>query len=214
MPFPRTTSARRTVTAADAAVSRWCLALLWLLAFFAVSASSAAADWVGDCRADGFDPEQLACGTCRDVQIPPRFLDRCLRCCADWLDAENHRRIARPYRAAVLVDRSGGGPSASAGEIRTFLEEDWEGVVAAKGSDRLRRVIADESPSTARSHKSLSSLFAVTARPSLLLFFDEVAPVTITGDDDVARLVDSAKESVSLDGLERADLKDMLMTLL
>ena len=140
------------------------------------------------------------CPTTKQVQ------EGCRRCCAAWLD--DAQRRTQPYQAAVLIDRT---TSAGAqGEVAQFLEQDWKEVVAAKGANRLKHVI-DES--TSGSFSSFSSLFAA-ARPSVVLFFDSTAAVSSTSRSDVSQLVAAAKESVSLHGLERADLKDMLMTLL
>jgi len=167
------------------------------------SSDSSAYDWVHKCRAAGFDPEQLACSTCQI--LPASVQAECRRCCAAWLD--DAQRRTQPYQAAVLIDRTTG--ASSQGEVAQFLEQDWKEVVSAKGANRLKHVI-DESGSGS-TFSSFSSLFAAS-RPSVVLFFDSTAAVS--GRSDVSQLVAAAKESVSLHGLERADLKDMLMTLL
>lgn len=161
--------------------------------FFAlVWAAVTAADWVADCQASGFDPEQLACSTCYNI-LPAQYLLSCQKCCQSWLDT---KRISKPYEAAVLVDRGSGG------DVATFLLEDWEDVVQAKGATRLQRLHHQAAP--------LQFNFYHHSQPSQLLFFDQ----TVTGVTDLTQLARKAVETVNLDGMKREDMKDMLLTLL
>jgi len=108
---------------------------------------------------------------------------KCNECCQKWLDVE---RITKPYEAAVLLQRGGGG------DVAQFLEEDWEDIVKAKGAHRLQHIKGES-----------GSLMLL--RPSQLYFFDEIS--------DIKNLA-KAKETVILDRMKRDDIKDMLLTLL
>jgi len=162
-------------------------------------APAAAADWIQECRTTGFDPEQLACSTC--AILPSQVQDSCRACCSEWLGTE---RISKPYQAAVLVERGSGG-----GEVGGFLKEEWENVVQEKGASRLKH-IQDENGGAAAGRFSLMMYGGFL--PSVLLFFDSMEVMSKT--NDISKLTAAAKESISLDGLEKADLKDMLLTLL
>lgn len=147
---------------------------------------------VADCRSWGLDPDQLACGTCQ--LLPVEHVRHCQQCCQSWLDT---KRITKPYEAAVLVDRSGGG----GGDVATFVDEDWDEVRKVKGSSRLHRIKAETGQ-----HNFFYS------RPSQLLFFDK--PISSNEQSDITGLSREAVETVNLDGMKREDMKDMLLTLL
>ena len=122
--------------------------------------------------------------------------------------------MTKPYQAAVLLDRSfAGGISSSDGEVAAFLQEEWSTVVQTKGAHRLKH-LRDEN-SVARSSGrggGMSQLLGFVTQPSVLLFFHSTTDIQDT--TNVKKLMSAAKESISLDGLDKADLKDMLMTLL
>jgi hypothetical protein len=154
-----------------------------------------AADWLTACTESGFQPEQLACQTC--TVLPNEFVEQCERCCQSWLDV---KRIAKPYAAAVLVDRG------SSGDVETFFKENWHEVLAIKGAHQLQKI------DTPREQKYQFFM----ARPSQVLFFDDSSSI-ITGNKlkvDLSTLMETAKEVVNLDGMKREDIKDMLLTLL
>lgn len=155
-------------------------------------------DWLKMCREFGFDPEQLACSTCNI--LPEAFSKNCTRCCQSWLDT---KRIAKPYAAAVLIDRG-----SKSTELGSFLDEDWTDLVVAKGGRKskvLQRV--EYYPSM-----TSSSSFFTMSRPSTILFFNSTAYTKNT--NDVEKLSIAAVESVSLDGMKRDDIKKMLSALL
>ena len=154
------------------------------------------ADWVTDCHESGFDPEQLACQTCQI--LPTEFLDPCQKCCQGWLDI---KRITKPYAAAVVVDRG------AQGDVETFLKENWDEVIEQKGTHRLQRI---ETP------REQQQLYFYMPRPSQVLFFDDSTTIIKNNKltHDLSKLTKMAKEIVSLDGMKREDIKDMLLTLL
>ena len=155
-----------------------------------------AADWVSDCHASGFDPEQLACQTCQ--VLPIEFLDQCQKCCQSWLDV---KRITKPYAAAVVIDRG------SAGDVETFFKENWDEVIEEKGTHQLQKI---ETP------REQQQFHFFMPRPSQVLFFDDSTAIIKNNKltYDLPKLVKMAKEVVNLDGMKREDIKDMLLTLL
>ena len=176
------------------------------------TSSTTGTDWVRDCRIQGFDPEQLACSTCAVLEswATPAQLLLCQSCCTAWLGTE-HALLKQPYQAAVLIDRSQGGE----GEVAGFLQEEWSNVVQAKGGDRLQRV-RDDSNAAARQTTGRGGIllnWGSMPQPSVLLFFDSTASMQDAGTN-VKKLMATAKESIRLDGLDKSDLKDMLMALL
>jgi hypothetical protein len=163
------------------------------------AATTAAADWVATCRSQGFDPEQLACSTC-DI-LPLHFTDECRACCQEWLDTPH---MNKPYEAAILVDRG-----SLSTELSQFLTDDWDSVVSNKGgASRLRRV--EQYPTLGGSARS-QSFFSSTYQPSTILFFNDKAEAK---EKDVDLLTSKAVETVSLDGMKRDDIKNMLLALL
>ena len=155
-----------------------------------------AADWVTECNESGFDPEQLACQTCQI--LPTEFLDKCQKCCQSWLDI---KRITKPYAAAVVIDRG------SLGDVETFFKENWDEVVEEKGTHQLQKI---------QTPKEQQQFQFFMPRPSQVLFFDDSTAIIKNNKllFDLPKLVKIAKEIVSLDGMKREDMKDMLLTLL
>jgi hypothetical protein len=177
----------------------WPSVLLAVVAWFAEVSKCVHAtpptDWVAECRAFGFDPDQLACQTC-DI-LPTQFIAKCQICCQSWLDT---KRITKPYAAAILVDRGTGG------DVATFLKDDWDDILKTKGNYRLLRLSATK-------EQSQYTLFML--RPSQLLFFDDASVVSNRKlTSDLPSLVKLAADSYYLDGMKREDIKDMLLTLL
>jgi hypothetical protein len=179
-----------------------------------VTAAAAAAedgDWIEDCRAAGFDPMQLACRTC--LVLPAAAVaghhqkKKCSECCQTWKDVE---RITKPFASAVLVLPS----SQQDAELKTFLEEDWDGMVRSRGASRLQQLTRTQQQQQ-RSRSSMFS-FLVAPPPAELLFLEEPLLMdSAAGLDDYYDTVRSrAKEVVQLDGMKRDDLRDMLATLL
>jgi hypothetical protein len=178
-------------------ISQWltsiAIAMVALVAGITAVPPGTQLDWVGECRESGFDPDQLACQTCKI--LPTKFVAMCEKCCQSWLDT---KRITKPYAAAILIDRSTGG------DVATFLEKDWEELLTAKGTDRLQKLSTT---------KDQFNFFM--ARPSQILFFDDLS-VLANGKaaSDVVSLAKVAVDSYNLDGMKREDIKDMLLTLL
>jgi hypothetical protein len=193
---------------------RRCLVVPWLLLVFGsfvvavettaervISAATTAADWVATCRNQGFDPEQLACSTC---DILPLLVDECRACCQDWLDTPH---MNKPYEAAILIDRG-----SLSTELSQFLSEDWDSVVSNKGgTSRLRRVEQYPTLGHTGGGSRSQSFFSSSYQPSTILFFNDKAEAK---EKDVDLLTTKAVETVSLDGMKRDDIKNMLLALL
>lgn len=160
---------------------------------------------IRDCRSQGFDPTQLACSTCELFESYPQHFENCRRCCSAWLDQRTS--LTQPYAAAVLVDRSSG-----MGEVYNFVQEgDLKELLAQKKN--IQHISTDLSKDSATSQMR----FMLAPLPSMMLFFDKTTLPQMSKpprQEDVARLTKDAKERINLDGLERSDLKDMLLTLL
>lgn len=154
------------------------------------------ADWVSDCRNAGLDPANLACSTCE--LLPDALQLHCSKCCAHWLDTP---RTTKPYTSAVLLQRG-----KAVGELESFLKEDWEGVLEAVSSQRLRILQVSGGRATFASPHS----FFARPIPSQIFFFD--TPMIMAKDE--ATLTKMAADVYDLDVLQRDDIKDMLLTLL
>lgn len=201
---------------------------IYTILLFHSGIPAGAVDWVEECRADGFDPDRLACSTCEHVfsssNADPASKDhshyqhRCQDCCQSWLDTP---RITRPFAAAVLIVRGSNND-----ELSQFLDQDWETVVAQtarnakKNPPRLYRI--DMSTSEDDSSNPYASLFR-RSKPSQLLLFD--APTASSSHllgrtavapkrENVPDLQKAAQDKFNLQGLKKDDIKDMILTLL
>jgi hypothetical protein len=164
--------------------------LLLLLLTVAVAAQT-----VAECRQEGLDPTQLACGTCD--RLPTEFHTRCRACCRDLRDISS---LTQPYAAAVLVVPAHAAPE----EVRKLLEDDWDTLVAAKGAARLRILSSSSSGG--------GQAYFFSAPPVYVHFFRESAVAAAAKTPEA--LAAAAHESVALAGWQREDMRDMLQTLL
>jgi hypothetical protein len=164
-------------------------------------------NWIDDCRWNGFDPAMLACSTCNflfsTADSKTTELNKCLSCCRSLLDVEH---VTKPYEAAVLIDRGHNS------ELEQFIAQDFQQVVKIKnnnGSPSHERLIRRVVQNDLGGGHALS-LFQYI-RPSVVYFLEDPSAVQI---QDLKQLANVAKETFSLEGMKRDDIKDMLMTLL
>jgi len=174
---------------------------------------------VAECRARGFDPMRLSCPTC-DL-LPEKDKLACQGCCQSFLDVP---RRTHPYESAVLVQPSSdlggklsfGGGGARRSEIDALMEDEeaWEQLLEEKGSDRLhvlKRTITI--PSSGRlSQEMMISLFMRGGPPAEVLLLDE--KLASTNKLSYEELLPKASDVISLQGLSKDDIKDLLTTLL
>jgi hypothetical protein len=158
---------------------------------------------VRECLSKGFDPVRLACSTCDLLPQP----DDCQKCCQSYLAA---KRRTNPYQAAVLV-KSTTTRQHFPNELDRLLEDndEWEKIRNEKGGDkRLQAITRTSQPTT---EKDLVSLFIRHPPPMEVLLLDETLP---SGTLSYEKLKEKATEIISLQGLSKDDIKDLLMTLL
>jgi hypothetical protein len=172
--------------------------LLCVFLLLAVSSAAAETQVQRDCRADGWDPTQLACATCDLLPTDNTPLQtRCRACCQDVRDTAY---TVKPYQAAVLVV-----PAQLPEEVQKLVDDDWEALVAAKGGTaRLRKM------GGSRSSGGQSYFFA--APPVYVYFFNDAATAATATSEALAAAL--AQESMALTGWKREDMRDMLQTLL
>jgi hypothetical protein len=166
--------------------------------FLLLAAAAAAAETQvqRDCRADGWDPTQLACATCDLFVSGEQLQTRCRACCQAVRDTAY---TVQPYQAAVLVV-----PAQLPEEVQKLVEDDWEALVAAKGGTaRLRKMIGSSSGSQS---------YFFSAPPVYVYFFNDAATASTATSEALA--AERAQESMALTGWKREDMRDMLQTLL
>lgn len=155
------------------------------------------------CRSVGFDPWQLSCETCDLLPTRNNIQKNCNACCQSYKTSE---RMTKPYESAVLVHRDGSSSRLSHNadsEMDQFLNEHWNDLVKQKGSNRLSKLVRDDSASSAR--------FMLMRPPSqMLLWFDTIVEPGLK----MKEYKEAAKEIIYLDGYKKDDMKDMLSTLL
>lgn len=171
---------------------------------------------IRECRQKGFDPMRLACPTCN--LLPEEFQEACKGCCQSYLGV---KRRTNPYQAAVLVKSSsdsiqklGQQPGRFQTEIDMLLDdkEEWTKLLKEKGGkERLQVMIRNLEQDENTSERDILSLL-IRRRPSVeVLMLDEKLPA---GSLSYEMLKDKATEIISLQGLSKDDIKDLLMTLL
>ena len=99
--------------------------LPWLLLPF-LALTAAAPVWLSECRAKGFTPGQLPCGSCETIKTAlggdaaHPSVDACLACCSPTLDYAN-KRFSRAVLRVCRAQASGG-----VGEWLEKRAEAWE----------------------------------------------------------------------------------------
>jgi hypothetical protein len=179
-----------------------------------VAVVAAATGWMQGCRQQGFDPAQLACVTC-NLMPTQAIKATCLSCCQSYKDVvlTGGGRFDKPHQAAILVLPKG---MPVPEEVQKLLTDDWQQLVESKGGGggargaRLFSMELNAQVSASNSH--MRFLFA--APPAYIYFFDDKDISAYRTATSVATIADAAKESVSLQGWKREDIKDMLQTML
>ena len=150
------------------------------------------------CRQQGFDPMHLACTTC-DLLLEHQTA--CRACCQAYLSSTPPR--TKPYEGAVLAV-----PPHGRGVMDELLEdESWEAFVKERGGAERLRVV--ERP--AMDGEDMYALLMSGGPPAQVLLMDQKIKDRKLMYEKAVGL---AKEIISLKGLSKDDVKDMLQTLL
>lgn len=160
-----------------------------------------------DCREKGFDPLRLACPTC-DL-LPEQFQKDCRNCCQSYLGA---KRRTNPYQAAVLVQATFSQQHRFPTELDMLLEDrdEWDQILQEKGGARRLQILTRQVPPP---ESNLLSLYNMKYRPPIeVLLLDETLPAE--KQLSYEKLKEKATEIISLQGLSKDDMKDLLRTLL
>lgn len=192
-------------------LSQALLKLLLLLGLTAALSAAAENDavvgWLEGCRGQGFDPWQLACVTC-DLMPSVKIKATCLTCCQSYKDVvlTGGGRFEKPHQAAILVLPMG---MPVPEEVQKLLDDNWNELLEAKGSDRLFQMELMPNLSTP------GMRFMFSAPPTYIYFFDDKKDMAnYRTATSVATIANAAKESISLQSWKREDIKDMLETML
>lgn len=163
--------------------------------------------WMQGCRRAGFDPWHLACVTC-DLMPSDETKQKCLECCQSYKDIvlTGGGRFDKPHESAILVLPKG---MPVPEEVQKLLDDNWNELVETKGSDRL--VQMELLP---RATSALDMQRFLYPAPTFIHFFDEEITESHRSATSAATIADAAKESISLQGWKREDIKDMLQTML
>lgn len=191
------------------------------------------------CRDMGYDPMQLACQTCQVLSHLPAHLNQCLACCQSYRDVS---RRSHPHQAVVLVETTilDGEriPYRSSLTSHSELESlwrnkyEWDSLVQEKqGQVQLLKRRIDWRELSSSSSKAadagdtdmlyyyyLRMIAGAGGPPAEAIFLDELLPVPPTTEKGLQleyhELVKMASEIISLHGLSKDDILDMLRTLL
>ena len=110
--------------------------------------------------------------------------------------------IQKPYEMALLVVPTG-GQQGLGDEIKNLLADDWNDLVAAKGTNRLKMT---------ESSAAATQSFYFGPSPVYVYFFDSTdMPKKVSS---LPALEKEAQETILLTGWKREDIRDMLQSLL
>lgn len=175
----------------------WLLFTWWTVSDAVVASTTPTTpppDWSTACRAQGWDPSQLACTTC-DL-LPVTMQSSCRTCCQSYKDVS---RITKPYAAAVLVVPESAAMGGS-GDLSEFVTHDWDALVQTKGSKVLQKQT-----------QSRGGAYGFFAAPAVLYFFNAPLPTKALSATDLNQ---RAEERIYVDGWKRDEIRDMLESLL
>ena len=164
--------------------------------------------WENSCRQRGFDPWQLACQTC-DL-LPSSVVADCRDCCQPYKDTQSLRK---PYQSAVLVvpQQQQSQNAVMDSELEMVLREDWDDLVQKLGgSTRLQKISV-----TVDGDQFINNFWMVRAPPAEVHFLEERLPAVSSSTRlSKTMIADKAKETITLYGWKRDDIRDMIQTLL
>lgn len=165
---------------------RLCLLLLCVLQLAFASLEE-------NCRNQGFDPQQLSCDTCELLKAQNAKLhSTCMECCQAYKTLHG-----QPQRHGYAVLIYNGHNE----EMSKFVEESLPTIHHQKGSHRLEVIENDDQ-------------YAMMM-PSKVYWLEEALPNTGESLDYKLRLLHGMSiEQVSVEGWQKDDLEDMLLTLL
>jgi hypothetical protein len=146
--------------------------------------------YIENCKRAGFDPWHLACDTC--TILPTSVQETCQYCCQSYKTLDSQ---ATRYAGAILID------TGSSSALEEFYREDKDIVWNQKKG--IKRKKADMGGS--------GGMFQLYAQPSLILWYDKDPP---SESSSLEKLSEDAVEIMTLDGLGRDDIREMLLALL
>ncbi|GAX09683.1 hypothetical protein FisN_19Lu163 [Fistulifera solaris] len=171
---------------------------------------------VQECRWKGFDPMRLACSTCDWLPQSTKKKD-CQQCCQSYFSssftAATNQRRTTPYQAAVLVQSSSSSTLFFPNALDRLLadKEEWEKIRNEKGGDQRLQVIT--TGTLPQHHSEQTPDYLRSLRPNAeILLLDETLPSS--GVLSYEKLQQQAVEIISLYGLTKDDIQDLLRTVL
>jgi hypothetical protein len=164
-------------------------------AAFSTMMTTTTKSYIQNCNKAGFDPWTLACSTC--TILPISVQEACQKCCQKFktLDSQAIR-----YQGAIVVD------TGSSSALEEFFREDKDIVWKKKKGIKIKAMDYKKGGSGG----GIFQLFS--QQPSLILWYDNDPPSPETSS--VEKLVDESVEMMTLDGLGRDDIREMLLALL
>jgi hypothetical protein len=153
------------------------------------------------------------------------IIDQCRQCCQIVRDVQ---LITEPYAAAVIVvpaqvtidnDYNSqvvtGLPST---ELNDFYQNDYTKLMQTIGTHRLRTIHDDGTLSKQQQHQNrripMNLFFMFSLSPVVLYFLDTIPTSSSLSKINISDLQRMSRETVTLDGWKRDDIRDMISTLL
>lgn len=160
---------------------------------------------VEECRRQGFDPMHLACTTCN--LLPSTHQASCRGCCQAYKSVTVR---TQPYEAAVLVRWTTNGGGSEVDELIQDKDE-WPKFVKERGGSERLQILRRKSDDPMHGMMAMLMMGGGGPSPGEVLFLDQKIKKGRLSYETVS---DMAKEVVSLQGLNKDEIRDMLQTLL
>lgn len=159
--------------------------------------------YIQDCKRYGFDPQQLSCSSCN--LLPIAYRRKCEECCQEYISLESQ---SKRYRTAILIDT---GYSKG---VKELLKEDKDKIYERKTGLHIVEKRDDN-----RNDLMMMMMMNVQPDPdpSIILWFEQNISddeLLVSIEKNLDFLTEKANEVMSLDGLGRDDLREMLFDLL